>query len=94
MVVSLSGSDTADPDSLSVTWTMKAARVLWVQTSAFSTLHFKCVRTAHTSESKPGLSLPVNSITVRSVDDVTPMELVKLVSEPRTCGKYTDTITD
>ena len=84
MAVSLCGSVTASSESWSETWTMKAARVLWVQTSAFNTLHLKCVRTAHTSESKPGRSLPVNSMTVRSVEDVTAMDFMELVSEPRT----------
>lgn len=77
MLESLSGSFMADPVSRSVTCITAAALVLWVHTSALTTLHLRSVSTALTSDSRPGLSVPVNSIDVYSDAGSTPTDLLR-----------------
>jgi hypothetical protein len=49
--------------------------VLWVQISALTTLHLRLVSTALTSESRPGLSVPVSSMMLWSAAAATSTDL-------------------
>ncbi|KAL2553146.1 Uncharacterized protein Fot_06765 [Forsythia ovata] len=57
--------------------TTEAILELWVHTSAANTLQLRSARTTKTSEIKPGLSLPDNSMVVCFAADWTPTDLAK-----------------
>lgn len=77
MVERRSGSVIAELVVLSVTWITAAALVLWVHISALTTLQWRSVRTADTSDKRPGLSVPASSMVVYSSEGMTPTELLK-----------------
>uniref|UniRef100_A0A0A9BVU9 Uncharacterized protein n=1 Tax=Arundo donax TaxID=35708 RepID=A0A0A9BVU9_ARUDO len=65
-------SPMAPPVPASVTCTTAATRVLCVHSSALRTAQRKPASTAHTSESRPGRSVPVSSMEVYSSDGTMP----------------------
>ena len=82
IVESCCGSLIAQPVLSSVTWTTAAALELCVHISAVTTLQLRSARTAHTSDNKPGLSVPTSSIDVCSSEGSNPTEPLREDREP------------